>query len=79
MDKQRGGNVIDHNDLRNILRHRVEAAGGGSAFAKEAGVSPTLISLTLSGRQKVGPMLAEKIGYRKIVGFVPLQSDNKGA
>lgn len=58
--------MISESDLRNILRHRVKAAGGGSAFAKEAGVSPTLISLTLSGYQKVGPRLAEKIGYRKI-------------
>ena len=65
--------MINADNLRQILRHRVEEAGTAANFARQHGLSEGLISQVLSGRHKIGPKIARACGYRKITVFQALQ------
>jgi hypothetical protein len=65
----------DSGELLDLLRKRCEGKGAASVFARQAGVSETLVSLALSGKQKIGPKIARGLGYRRIVRWTPLQDD----
>lgn len=62
-----------------VLRHRCDAWGGQRAFCASVGLSETLISLVLAGKQKPGPKIARALGYQKKVVFVPLLSEKVDA
>jgi len=63
--------MITQNDLRNILRHRCEAAGSQRKFAREIGFSAQFVCDVLQGRRHISSELAEKIGYRRKIVFFP--------
>lgn len=60
-----------------MLRDRT--ASGQATWARAHGLSETLVSLVLSGKQRPGPKIAAALGYRKKVVFAPLQSNKAGA
>ena len=64
-------------DLVRQLRERT--ASGQATWARAHGLSETLVSLVLSGNQKPGPKIAEALGYRKKIVFVPLHERKGGA
>lgn len=66
--------MLSGDDIRSVLRIRCEQWGGQGAFAASVGLSETLVSLVLAGKQKPGPKIARALGYQKKVVFVPLQS-----
>ncbi|MBK1656859.1 transcriptional regulator [Paracraurococcus ruber] len=57
-----------------LLRKRIREAGGPSAFARQAGVSPQLVSDADCGRRFPGPSLLAALGLRRVevVRYVPL-------
>lgn len=70
---------IDAGEIVRLLRMRCNELGGQGAFAAAAGLSETLVSLVLSGKQKPGPKVARALGFRKKCVFVPLQQTKHGA
>lgn len=60
-------------DLRDELR--VAVGDNAAAWGREKGLSEAHISLVLSGSQKAGPKMAKALGYRKIIRFEPLQTN----
>ena len=70
---------IEGADIVRLLRMRCDESGGQGAYAAAAGLSETLISLVLSGKQKPGPKVARALGFRKKFVFVPLQQTKQGA
>tara|TARA_R100001086_G_scaffold180400_8_gene100217 strand:- start:1469 stop:1684 length:216 start_codon:yes stop_codon:yes gene_type:complete len=61
--------MITETDIRNILRHRCEAAGGQSALAREIGMSSQFINFVVNGEREVSERLARKLGYQRKVVF----------
>ncbi len=61
-------------DLLDMLRERCQGDGAARAFAREAGVSETLISLILAEKRSIGPKVAKALGYRKFIRWVSLQA-----
>jgi len=70
--------MITQEELRELLREQV-AETGASRFARQHGISETLVSLVTHGHQKPGPRIAEALGYRKIIRFEALQTPNEAA
>ena len=65
--------------MRKMLRQKVEAAGGQSACAKSLGVSAQYLSDCLKGRREIGKSIAEPMGYRPVIVYVPLALKESGA
>ncbi len=61
--------MITADNLRQILRHRCEAAGGQKTWAALHQLSPQYISDVLNARREVSTKLAAKLGYSKKVFF----------
>lgn len=68
--------MLTESDMRNILRHRCEAAGGMTKWAREHNLNPGYVSSVLAGQRTVGPKIAAAIGYKSAAVFFPLQSAN---
>lgn len=64
-------------ELVAMLRERT--LQGQATWARAHGLSETLVSLVLSGKQRPGPKIAAALGYHKKVVFAPLQSKKGGA
>jgi hypothetical protein len=64
--------------MRELLRQRVEAAGGQSACAKALGISAQYLSDCLKGRREVGKSIAEPMGYKAVMVYVPLAVKESG-
>ena len=62
--------MITENDLRQILRHRCEQAGGIYAWSKANGVDGGYTSNVLRGRIGLGKQIATALGYQKKVSFI---------
>jgi hypothetical protein len=72
--------MISENDLRNILRHRCEAAGSVAKWAAMHGLNQSYVQETVFGNyQSIGPKIYAALGYRKIIQFAPCNSENEGA
>ena len=64
-------------ELVKVLRECTEH--GQATWARAHGVSETLVSLVLAGKQKPGPKIARALGYQKKVVFAPLQTQKRSA
>ena len=60
---------FSESDMRAILRHRCDAAGGQAMWAAANGVSPQFTSDVLNGRRAVSENIARILGYRREVCF----------
>jgi hypothetical protein len=67
--------MIDGNDMRNILRHRLEAAGSKSEWAADNGFTITFIDYVLKGKRGMTKRLAKSLGYNRIVAFSACKDD----
>lgn len=56
--------MFDGDNVRKLLRSRVERAGGQSAFAKQAGVERTHMNMVLNGRRPPSPSILAALGLR---------------
>lgn len=70
--------MLTQADMRNILRHRCEEAGGQGKFAESIGISPQYLSDILNGKRAIGAMLAGKIGYERKIVFTPCDNTRSG-
>lgn len=71
--------MISQADMRNILRHRCEAAGGQKAWALANGISPQYVGDILTGRRDVAARLAKILGYERTISFFACKPQNDGA
>lgn len=55
-----------------ILRSQVEKAGGIAAFARGAGIPPSVVSETLSGRRDISEAVANAAGLVRVVRFLEI-------
>jgi hypothetical protein len=62
--------MISESDLRDILRHKCEAAGNSSKWATANGLNRGSVILSLSGQNRIGPKIAAALGYEKKVVFI---------
>ena len=53
------------NEMRELLRHRVERAGGQRAFGREHDIMPGYIGRVLKG-EKPGPTLLDILGLEEV-------------
>ena len=61
-----------------VLRHRCETAGSQSAYARQIGIQSQYISNLVSGNHNgFSEKLAEKMGYRRLVIYVPIEADQE--
>ena len=58
-------------DMRNILLQMVYDEGSQKATANALGISPAYLGDILSERRNVSNELANKLGYRRVIGFEP--------
>lgn len=71
--------MITQDDLRNILRHRCEAAGSITKWAAMNGLNQSYVQETIAGNyQTIGPKICAALGYRKIIQFVPCNEKQDG-
>lgn len=57
------------------LREMVKAAGTQKAVAKELRISQQFLCEVLSGKRDVSQSLAQKLGFKRVVGFVKVKPD----
>ncbi len=60
-------------EMKELLRQSVEAAGGQSACAKKFGVSAQYINDCLRGRRDIGKSISVPLGYEPITIYVPVK------
>ncbi len=60
-------------EMRELLRRRVEAAGGQKACAAAIGVSPQYLGDCLKGRRDIGKSIATPLGYEPLTIYVPMK------
>jgi len=69
---------LTENDVRNKLREKVLARkgrGGATAVAAEIGFSLPYLSDIMASRRDVSERFAEKLGYKRVVVFVPVEPE----
>lgn len=69
--------MLTQGDIRNILRHRCEAAGSQSAWARANGVKRQYVSQVLAGKQRPGAAILRALGYEARISY--LQVPRAGA
>jgi len=69
------GGAANNTELVAMLKARCEGHGASRIFAHQAGVTESLVSQILNGKQKMGPKVAKALGYRRVVRWEPLQAD----
>ena len=62
--------IYTEDDMREILRKRCEG-DRQSLCADEIGISPSFVSLILSGHRGISASTAERLGYERKVVYVP--------
>jgi len=60
---------MTYDKLLDILSRKIAAAGGQSAFARKAGISPQYISEVLRWNKPIGPTLLNALGVEKIITY----------
>jgi len=63
--------MITEKDIRTIVQHRCEVAGGQAAFARQINMSPQFINFVVNGERVISDRLAKKLGYERKVVFIP--------
>ena len=71
--------MIDQNDLRNILRHRCEAAGGAGKWAAANDIFPQYVSAVLRGKVAGGNQIANALGYEKKTVYFACNPEKESA
>lgn len=74
-----GAVMISADDMRNILRHRCEEAGGQKAWAEKNGFAVSFVQFVLSGDRRVSDRMANALGYNRKVVFFACNPENTGA
>lgn len=59
--------AMPHNALRRLIRE----LGSQKAAAKRLGFTPQFINDVLQGRREMTEALASKLGYKRVVSYVP--------
>jgi hypothetical protein len=67
--------TLSETKLRAALLERVKKAGMAKIAAFRLGISAQYLSDVINGRRDISEQLAEKLGYRKVVMFVPIESE----
>ena len=65
--------MVSAENLRQILQHRITEAGGAAIWARNAKISHSMVSLTLTGERECGDKMAAALGYKRKVVFEALQ------
>lgn len=68
--------MLSESDIRNVLRHRCEAAGGQKSWAIDHGVSPQYVCDILRGRKEVSERVAALLGYDRRIQFYACNTAN---
>jgi DNA-binding transcriptional regulator YdaS (Cro superfamily) len=56
-------------DVRDLLRRKVEQAGSQAAWADERGVTPAYVSDVLRGTREPGPAILNALGLERVVSY----------
>ena len=67
--------MVSAENLRQILQHRITEAGGAAIWARNAKISHSMVSLTLTGEREAGDKMAAALGYKRRVVFEALAND----
>lgn len=62
-------NTFSLSDVRKLLEQEVAQAGSGMALAEKWGVSQSLISRVLSGKEPPGPTLLRRLRLRRVTRY----------
>ncbi len=62
---------LSADEMREVLRQRVESAGSQIACAKDLGVSAQYINDCLNGRREIGKSIAGPLGYEPLTVYAP--------
>lgn len=65
-------------ELRGMLSHRCEMAGGQSAWAKRHGIPPSVVSETIHGKRDPGPNVLIAMGLMRVDRFIPVKRGANG-
>lgn len=57
-------------DVRDMIRHKCADAGGLRAYARSLGVSPSMISMALSGYRPPNPTVLADLDLERVVRYV---------
>lgn len=69
--------ILTEEQVRDILRARCEV-DRQSSVADDLGISPSVVSLILSGERGVSAEVGRSLGYEKRVVFVPAERAAEG-
>lgn len=71
--------TLSQKDMRGILRHRCDEAGGQRAWAKAHSFAEPYVSQMLSGKKAISDSVARAMGYQKKEYFVACQDGEASA
>jgi DNA-binding transcriptional regulator YdaS (Cro superfamily) len=66
--------ALDEFELRLEIIRACDRLGSQAAFARQCGVSETLVSLTIRGTQRPGSKLLRAFGYERVTRYVRTSS-----
>lgn len=64
---------ITHEEALKRIRDLVKRSGSQVAAAKELNISPAFLGDILRGARPISDNVAQKLGYRRVVQFVPVK------
>jgi DNA-binding transcriptional regulator YdaS (Cro superfamily) len=71
--------VISESDLRNILRHKCEAVGSVTEFARRNAISQSFLNKMIRGETPVTAKVAKIAGYERKVVFTACKGTKDSA
>lgn len=70
-------NGVTSSDIRAILIAATRVDGSAKATAKKLSISPQYLSDVIAGKRAVSHILAERLGYKQVTVFVPIEDDEE--
>jgi hypothetical protein len=61
--------VLTFDDVRELLRREVAKSGSQSAWARNAGVRPSEVSVVLTGRKKPNKGVLAGLGLKRVICY----------
>lgn len=65
--------MVDADDLRKLLRQRIEEEGGFHKFAANHAICYGNLTRVVYCGEKPGPQIALALGYKKVISFEPIK------
>jgi plasmid maintenance system antidote protein VapI len=68
-------NTIDHSQALELIKQLVKQKGSQLKAARHLDISPQYIGDIIAGKREISQNVAAALGYRRVVGFVPIKKE----